>query len=228
MEKIAFRAFGIQVRPSPTTNDHEVRLLGDGQELIDRFWDGAIGLDPDDILRTPSPIAPSPIPRQTTIARCDCGVLGCGDERVTICADGDEVLWVDADRTLVFPAAQYTAELRRALDDSSWETPDRTAARLLGERVDGPVLARSGLSFSWASSRVRPRMLTVCLDLRPGPYQVLVSLPWSSESPREIADTTIALLRRDPRSWDDVTYFPQAAGLGPPVLDGPGWTRGAG
>lgn len=40
----------IEVRPSPETNDHEVRLMADGESLVDRFSTGLIGLDPDDLL----------------------------------------------------------------------------------------------------------------------------------------------------------------------------------
>ena len=50
------RTFRTEIRPSPQTNDHEVRFFADGEDIIDRYWNGMIGLDPDDILVTPCPL----------------------------------------------------------------------------------------------------------------------------------------------------------------------------
>ena len=44
------------MRPSPETNDHEVLLCTEEGDLIERFGDGMIGLDPDDILVEPCPL----------------------------------------------------------------------------------------------------------------------------------------------------------------------------
>jgi hypothetical protein len=51
----AYRQFRIDIRPSPETNDHEVRLFGDGDDIIARFWNDMMGLDPDNILVAPMP-----------------------------------------------------------------------------------------------------------------------------------------------------------------------------
>jgi hypothetical protein len=64
---------------------------------------------------------------------------------------------------LEFVAQTYDAEIQRALNDHSWETPDRTAARLVASLVNRDALARNQLSFSWASGRTRPGMLSVAL-----------------------------------------------------------------
>jgi hypothetical protein len=40
----------IEIRPSSETNDHEVRLMADGESLVDRFSTGLIGLDPHEPL----------------------------------------------------------------------------------------------------------------------------------------------------------------------------------
>jgi hypothetical protein len=223
-----FQMFAISVRPSPETNDHEVRLLGDGDELIDRFWEGMIGLDPDQLLLDPCPLIPSN-GHKATIARCNCGEIGCGSAEVAVLADEERVLWVNGDRTVQFRAQQYIAEIARAQSDTTWETADRTAARLVRERVDRPLLARSGLTFDWASGRVASGRFTVSMRLEPGPYQLLVHVPWSGEAPNELADAMLAVLRRDPRNWENVGCFPQRGDLGDPPLSGPHWKlRGAG
>src|SRR5262245_63909476 len=100
-----------------------------------------IGLDPDDIHLEPSPISATPSDHSATIARCSCGVVGCGSVEVTVRSEGDRVLWIDRDRTLVFRSEQYTAELQWAQHDKGWETSERSAARLIRERVDRNILS---------------------------------------------------------------------------------------
>src|SRR5262249_30873519 len=139
-----------------------------------------------------------------------------------------EWTWGNADSLegMRFLATHYDAEVDRALTDTSWETPDRTAARLLAGKVDRPVLARHGLSLAWASGRVRKGAVSVSLSLEPGPYQVLVHLPWNTESPEAIARKCAALLREEPSSWIGAEWFPQQANLGPPPGADPSWRRG--
>jgi hypothetical protein len=222
--------FRIDVRPSPGTNDHEVRFFADGEDLIARFWDDMMGLDPDDILVTPCPLQSGPNPHRATIARCSCGVIGCGSIEVEVVQPADFVEWrwgrPDSGNHLRFLAAAYDAEVDRALRDTTWETPDRTAARLLAGKVNREILTRHGFSYSWASGRIRKGTFTVSLTLEPGPYQVLVHLPWKAESPAQISDRSAELLTRTPATWAKVEWFPQRPKLGPPPLAGPTWRQG--
>src|SRR5262245_48278118 len=89
----SYRQFRIVVRPSPDTNDQEVRFFGDGEDLIAEFWHGMMGLDPADILVTPCPLDASTQPHQATIARCDCGVISCGSIEVNIARTAQMVEW---------------------------------------------------------------------------------------------------------------------------------------
>jgi hypothetical protein len=88
-----YRGFRIEVRPSPETNDHEVRFVADGEDLICRFWDGMMGLDPDDILFEPCPLRAGAESHQATVARCSCGVVGCGSIEVEINRSPEHVEW---------------------------------------------------------------------------------------------------------------------------------------
>jgi hypothetical protein len=198
-----YQRFRIEVRPSRATNDHEVRLFGDDVDLLSRLLEN-LGMDPDDILGETSPLRASDVPHRATVARCDCGEVGCGSAEVEIVRRGDLVVWTpDARDPYSFSAAAYDAELERAIHDTSWETPDRTAARLCALGVNRRRLAESGLRFSWASGRVRPGSFTVSLQRDPDSHQVLVHLPWRDESPQEIADAMNDLLSRPPGEWDD-------------------------
>jgi hypothetical protein len=218
----------ILVRPSPQTNDHEVVLLGGGQDLVARFGVGAMGLDPDDLLVEPCPLIAKGSD-ECLIGRCDCGVIGCGDVRVRIVFGDDVVSWsgVYVERAPVhFDLKAYEIEVGRALHDHSWETPDRTVSRLIASGVDREVLARAGLKFSWASGRSNPGSMTVALWLEPGPYQVLVHAPWSEvDPPGATAGAIVDMLAEAPSSWQTVVWFPQAKDLRAPALAGAGWRR---
>jgi hypothetical protein len=226
----SYRQFGIEIRPSLETNDHEVRFFGDGEDIIAQFWNDMIGLDPADILVNPSPLEAGVNSHKATVARCNCGVIGCGSIEVDIKRSAEFVEWswgkAGALQALRFLASSYSGELRRALTDTSWETPDRTAARLLASQIDRQALAMHGLTFIWGSGRARKGAFSVSLRLEPGPYQILVNLPWHEESPEGIARKCAELLREQPSSWIGAEWFPQQAGLGPPRLAGTSWRRG--
>jgi len=217
----------IEVRPSPETNDHEVRLLGDGENLVDRFSSGLIGLDPDDLLTDPCPLRAENVPRRVTVGRCSCGIVGCGSVEVEIRRENDEVIWakLDSSKRVRFLAVEYDAEIERALHDHTWETPERTASRLISHAVDRAVLERRGCEFSWASGRCRDGMMTVSLVLTPGPYQVLVSVPWDGKNIEGIAAHFRTILSQPPETWPNVECNPQVRGLGPPPIMGPSWNR---
>jgi hypothetical protein len=226
----SYSTFRIEVRPSPETNDHEVRFFGDDEDIISHFWNDMMGLDPDDILLTPCPLHATAEPHKATVARCSCGVIGCGSIDVEVTRSSESVDWTwgnaNSHEVLRFVSTNYDAELKRALTDMSWETPDRTAARLLAARVDRHTLSRHGLSFTWASGRVRKGAFSVSLSLEPGPYQILVHLAWNAESPETISRKFPVLLGERPSSWIGAEWYPQQANLGPPPLAGPSWRRG--
>lgn len=221
--------FRISVRPSPETRDHEVCLFGGDEDLIEVFGDRSIGLDPNDVLVQPCPLVVDSSPQDVLIARCDCGCRGCGDVHVRVTRDENLVTWSSLETPSIqrtFQSAAYDAEIARALDDHAWETPERTAARLIAGRVDRDLLNRLGLTFSWASGRARPGVMTVSLLAAAGPYQILVYVPWVGEPPDVVATATEALLRSPPHTWTNVEWFPQSVGLASPSFAGSNWRRG--
>jgi hypothetical protein len=66
-------------------------------------------------------------------------------------------------------------------------------------------------------------MMTVSLTLNPGPYQVLVSLPWDVKDVEEIAARFKSKLAGPPENWQNVECNPLAQNLGPPPIRGIGW-----
>jgi len=217
----------IRVRPSLETNDHEVCLLGDGEDLIARFENGFIGLDPDDILVPPSSLVAASEPHVATIGRCDCGYAGCGSVEVTISRDAELVTWRSADSSFAvqFRADAYDREVARAANDFSWETPDRTTARLIAASVDRSALAQRGFTFEWASGRLKEGAMSVSLRYERGPYQLIVSMRIDGP-PVEVAERCVAAVVQDPSQWPDVSWYPQQPGLAAPGIAGPGWKKG--
>ena len=188
-----------------------------------------MGLDPSGFLVADCPLAAGPFPRNLLIGRCSCGCLGCGDVTVLASLEGDVLTWTHDVRPTIqrhFDWSSYRAEITRAVSDHSWETPERTAARLLAARLDHDKLAARGITFEWASGRVVGGPLTISLRLADGPHQLLVHVPWNGETPSEIVSNAAALLELAPESWEGVQWYPQANGIGAPRFAGPGWRKG--
>ena len=141
---------------------------------------------------------------------------------------GASVTWTTQARPVGvrFDADQYDAEVERAMSDFSWETPDRTAARLIRLGVDREALRRHGLRLCWASGRLAEHTMTIALEHTPGPYQLLLAVPWLGDDTTSIARQCIDVLASSPSRWARVRWIPQATGLGTPAIAGPGWEPG--
>ena len=222
----AAERLSVTVRASPETNDHEVVLSTEHGALVERFCDGMIGLDPGDILVESCQLLPRDAPHVALIGRCDCGITGCGSVEVEITAAGDSIAWRSGERVVHFERAQYLAEVHRALGDFSWETADRTTARLISSSLDRTRLAHAGLAFMWASGRVAPKFMTMSFVCA-GAAQVLLHVPWEGEPPTWIANECVRIAHSAPSSWSDVRWLPQSSDAVPPSpsIAGPGWRR---
>lgn len=184
----------LAVVASPTSNDHSVLCLVDGVDLVAQL--GGLGLDPADFFKEPPGATPGQAAREYRLGRCECGVLGCGDVLAQVHRDQDRVTWMVGTNKFVFDAAQYDGELARAASDHSWETPQRTAERLVRERVPAEHLRERGLVFEWASGRASPGKFTLALHAADGPYrQTLLAIPWRDDLEQVVAEA-LAVLRQ--------------------------------
>lgn len=196
-----------------------------------------IGIDPDHLLTPDSLLVPAEEPHEAVIARCGCGYEECDKMSVQISHVEETVFWNfrtsrsrktsgSSAGLLRFDAGQYTKELDRAINDRSWESRDRTAARLLHLLVDREQLSRFRLTWEWALGQIEKEMFTVSLELAPGPFQLLAHTHWRDESPDEIALKVADLLKQHPSSWPDVQWNPQGEDQeATPSIAGPGWKR---
>jgi hypothetical protein len=224
MRTTILSALRLDVRSLAGTNDHEVRPMIDGEDLIATRFPGLVGVDPDDLLIAPSPLRPG-APHAVTVARCECGEAGCSRGDLSVRTDGDQVSWLIGARTYRFERGRYLAEIARAEQDTRWETPDRTAARLIRDGVDRRTLAMQGLGYQWSSGRLSRDHLAISLRVDPGPYQALVWVPWTGgASASAMAAEALLVLALPPATWN-AHYHPLAHGLGQPAIAGPNWRR---
>jgi hypothetical protein len=199
-------------------NDVEITSAGAG-----------LGMDPADILEPVNRLVAVAKPAVVPIARCTCGVHGCGGTDVTIVRDGDRVHWdwsgeVPMARGVSFDAAAYDAEVARVAADHSWETPERTAGRLIRAGVDHAQLARYGLTLGWvAPSHDTADALRVALHLGDD-YQVFVDTPWGGRNAEQLAAEVQATLAQNPRRWSAQWRAVARSAAGrPPRIAGRRW-----
>ena len=112
--------------------------------------------------------------------------------------------------------------VKHAIEDHSWETLDRTAARILTSIVDHSTLAENNLKYQWASGRIRGATFTVSLGGPEGCHQILVHLEWKEQSAEEIAREAARLLKTDPNQWPDIVWYGEEC---KPPFKGPAWRK---
>jgi hypothetical protein len=151
-------------------------------------------LDPDDFFSFPIAIAAG-TPRDARIGRCECGTFGCGDLVIRIVRRSDQVFWRANGRVIRFDAPQYDAEIERAAKDLTWETTERTAARLVRERLPVEELRARGLALDWASGSALSGRFTLSLHPTNGSYrQILLDVPWVDDV-EQVAAAALGRLR---------------------------------
>lgn len=179
----------LEIRASENPDWPAVRILVDETDPFENVAPGWVGFDPDDILGADSPLLPGDEERRVAVYRCSCGEAGCGVIAPTISPTRDTycVLWQDfrncageffrplptnpnTDLTslgrrwdiplLRFDMRQYVAEIARASQDRTWETPRRQTARLLRDQLTPlglsllPHLPLRGVAPAWEADGI--------------------------------------------------------------------------
>ncbi len=173
-EELSLHTIGFAFGPSPASNDHQVRILVDGEDWL---GDSSLGIDPPEFFAQPALM----VGGELLVGRCECGCVGCDDVAVQVVRRPNEVGWSGLQGpVLKFAATQYDFAVDRAKNDLTWETPNRTAERLSANVLAGLVLS-DGFAFQWASTRIRSGVLSLSF-LRDG-VQRIVDLTWDCQSP---------------------------------------------
>lgn len=157
------------IKPSPETNDHELRVLIDG---VDVLGEGYLGLDPPVFFRQDFEQA-----GELMIGRCSCGCEGCCDYPVSVRVDEKFVSWTADDGTVFhFDRTSYQTVLDRARQDHRWEDANRTAERIAGGLLTD-TMTRNNARFKWASARIKPGYMTLCYEKKQ--EQEIFEIQWT-------------------------------------------------
>jgi hypothetical protein len=219
---------------SPTSNDHQVRIVVDGTDLVTEFGNESLGIDPPVFFRQPALHANGSL----ALARCGCGVPLCGDTTAVAIHNSDTIVWLGLPKTrfgdsITFDRLQFMDAVRVANADLSWETPERTAERLIAA-LDMTAPQEAGLTFQWASGRIYSDKITVCYTIQGAnapehafdcDYQVLSHLPWDHTDSQAAVRGVKNQVSLAPNNWPDVEYIPQRGIVTTPNVAGPGWRR---
>lgn len=174
---------------SPETNDDQVRMLVDGNDLIESWVFGGLGIDP------PQFFAQQALQKggSLLIGRCQCGVVGCDDMRVRVEVSEERVLWcLPQGRSYVFGRERYLDAIATAAGSTDWETPQRQAERLVSMQ-DFTLMQEIGYRFQWASARMGAGKLVLSFDFMG--TQRLFKIGWNPSDPEDAA--------RQVRRWID-------------------------
>jgi hypothetical protein len=228
--RIGVDSLRLELAPAPGKAGNEFQVQVYVNEVEMTSVGAGLGIDPYDVLVPTNRLVAAAKARTVPIARCACGVYGCGSTDVTITRDGDLVHWdwsieVPMNRSVSFAAVRYDAEVARVAADHSWETPERTAGRLVLTDIDRDRLLTYDLRPSWVANDHRDcDLFRVALQID-GDYQVFVDTPWRGRRPEELAREVCATLARPPREWRATWHAIAPTLTEPPKVAGPFWQR---
>ena len=83
--------FTVEPVPTESGSGFEVLIYVNGVEMTKAG--AGLGMDPYDVLVPENKFLPRSEPHTLGVARCGCGVYGCGGTDVTISTEGDAVKW---------------------------------------------------------------------------------------------------------------------------------------
>ena len=230
MPRPAADALQLAVSPAPEdVGDFQVNVFINGVDMAARR--GGLGLDPSSVLVPNNEFIATETPHTIAISRCGCGIEGCNDIEATIVRDGDVVHWEwnwltepPMPRGVTFDAAAYDAEVARFAADTSWETPERTAARLIWRDADHDALARRGLRCYWFGNDYRDASrFDIGLRYRDS-HQVFLKAAWGDRTPEQLAEAVIFGLSTPPETWTAQWYAMLPGTPSAPDIAGPRWS----
>jgi hypothetical protein len=217
------------VRDPADPDTVEARLLIDGRPLVPEAFGKGPANSPEYLLDSGRLRAPAES-REVQLAEAYCTEGCCGALYVTICREGDQVVWRDWRRPLTrqpraelpeyrFDAGDYDAEIERAENDRSWAWPARNTARLIaaGLRDQPDLLTRWDGQVGWIGTDFHDQDETVIsFTYWPGlaagqrdddgPWlQFIWSLPDDGTPPENRASAALRqLAEQDPKTYAHV------------------------
>lgn len=217
------------VRDPADLDTVEARVLIDGRPLVPEAFGKGPAHSPEYLLDG-GRLRAAAEPREVQLAEAYCTEGCCGALYVTICREGDQVVWRDWRRPPArqpraelpeyrFDAGDYDAEIERAENDRSWAWPARNTARLIaaGLRDQPDLLTRWDGQVGWIGTDFHDQDSTTISFTywpglgagqrhRDGPWlQFIWSLPDDGTPPENQASAALRrLVDQDPKTYAQV------------------------
>jgi len=180
MNKISF-----QILPSPETNDHEIRILIDNEDLLGSDY---LGIDPAVFFAVEEPDTAG----ELIIGRCTCGCEGCCDFPIIVTINESTIGWTNSNGlNLLFDKIDYVREFHVAKKDHSWEDIKRRVERLVTNILKNS-LVNDNYSFTWASARIKDKNIT--LSYSKNGTQKLFELDWDGRTEADAEHKAVKFL----------------------------------
>jgi hypothetical protein len=137
-------SLALHFEASPYSNDHQVRPVIDGIDLLRDFAEDSLGIDPPQFFRQPALGRKGKL----LIGRCSCGDVGCGPVLIDVVVENRRVTWqFDTEHVYHFELQQYLECFERASLNTTWESVERTAERLVSSIDFGEYSGEDDRSF---------------------------------------------------------------------------------
>lgn len=174
MNKLSFK-----ILPSPETNDHEIRVLIDGEDFLGNDY---LGLDP------PSFFNQNNLDKNGELiaGRCSCGEEGCCDFIITVTLNDKTVSWTNNNGlNLLFDKGDYNSTINDVKNDHSWEDIKRKVERLTTDILKHSQ-TKDNYHFNWASARIKDKQIT--LSYSKNGDQKLFDIGWDGQSENNVEE----------------------------------------
>ena len=158
-------------------NDFEVQFIIDGNLI----WRDHIGVDPYELNKISNLLAPG----IHTIARCECGSMGCDDFEICIEFDDCQTIWTiqESGEIYKFNNNEYETIIKRLRADTLWEPFNRKLERIIDEMVNSLAIDDE-FKFSWSSTRIKDK--TITLAFTNGISQKFLETDWCETNEESI------------------------------------------
>lgn len=194
-------SLNLNVVPSPTSNDHQVRIEIDGQDWLGENY---LGIDPPRFFSQSALITGG----KAIVARCSCGEEGCDSYIADVIVKDDTVTWkINKGYILSFEKTAYLKLIKSAANDFSWENKERTVERRVGEVFKGTKL-NDGYSFNWASGRLKQGKISLSFSKEAS--QRILDFEWTDGNPETAVVSAIQfkteILKQEDTHMPEIEY----------------------
>lgn len=175
----------------------ETRVLVDGEDLLRKIDDTALGVNPFAFFRQPELLGGGLF----LLGVCACGTQGCGDHGIEVVREENRVAWVvccrpsDAGEVIEFDWAYYQSTIASAASDTSWEMPGDTIQRLISQIDFSRYLDDIG-DFHFDAAPFLENDGLIWVQFKDQMKHKVVKVPWSGGSPEDAVNAVVTYFEK--------------------------------